>query len=602
MACNSSTFLGCTPGELAAELAGKAAASAWDTVCKSFADAAVTLLKAFAKAFVAFPNVDLSSTGVRNVYGLCLGLSGVLAALLLLVQIARTAITHDGEGLAQGVIGIGKAVLAFMTTLTVAGTGLVAADQVTVVIIEKSFGSSQGLEDKLAAIFTWTSGTSGSLLLIIALIGMLLVTVLWFELLLRNAAVAVLIATSPIAAAGMVSQATKDWWSKLVSATLRLIILKPVIALVFAVAFGIMGGSQSEDIGTMLAGMLVLLLAVLAWPAIARFFTFAAAHTGGGTGLAAMLGFAAGQLSNPIGGGGGGGAPAGVDPDQFGQAAESRTMASFASRSAGQGANTGALSAAGGTPASATAGAGAGASGGAAAVPLVMARSLDLAQRAANSLVGRMEQTAGHAGLPGASPYAHPAGYSRGVVPRGGRDAASQGGTTAPERPGEVAMGSDQPTETPPAAPADTTGAESVAPAVDGGDVAPPETPAPTTTGSAAAAQNQELIEPRATGFTAPDQSTSAAGGESPTQERVVPPVTAEQTYSAGSESSVPTAQVDTAERVPPVEPTSTRPAVPSPRPPAPSPRPPVASPNPPATGSGQQPSSPVEREKGVES
>ena len=42
----------------------------------------------------------------------------------------------------------------------------------------------------------------------------LLVLVLWFELLLRNAAIAVLVATSPIAAAGQVSESTKSWWTK----------------------------------------------------------------------------------------------------------------------------------------------------------------------------------------------------------------------------------------------------------------------------------------------------------------------------------------------------------------------------------------------------
>ncbi len=81
------------------------------------------------------------------------------------------------------------------------------------------------------------------------------------------------------------------------------------------------------------------------------------------------------------------------------------------------------------------AGAGAAAAGaaGAAVVAVeVVRKGAELAQRAANSLVGRMEQTAGYGGLDRANPYTHPAGYPRSTpMPRpphgsrgsdGGRD------------------------------------------------------------------------------------------------------------------------------------------------------------------------------------
>ncbi len=145
--------------EIVEGIVGGAAASAWETVCRSFADAAVAMLEGFAKAFVAFPPVDLSSAGVQQVYGISLGIAGVVAAMLLLIQIARTAITHDGSGLAQGLVGIGKAAVAFTATLTIAGTALVAADEITVFIIERGFGSTEGLRDKLTGIFMYSSAS-----------------------------------------------------------------------------------------------------------------------------------------------------------------------------------------------------------------------------------------------------------------------------------------------------------------------------------------------------------------------------------------------------------------------------------------------------------
>ena len=118
--------------------------------------------------------------------------------------------------------------------------------------------------------------------------------VLWFELLLRNAAIAVLIATSPIAAAGQASEATKAWWLRSVSATVQLIILKPVIALVFAVGLGMAGTSSGVE--SLLEGLLVLALAAFGWPVIARFFTFGSVQASS-SGLATVLGFLAGQAS-----------------------------------------------------------------------------------------------------------------------------------------------------------------------------------------------------------------------------------------------------------------------------------------------------------------
>ncbi|MFD0563963.1 hypothetical protein ACFQ2M_19565 [Kitasatospora saccharophila] len=401
MPCGLTDPVGCVTdtvlGGLAGDAVGKMASSAWESICKSFADAMVELLKTFSGAFVKMPGPDLASNGVRSVYAISLGIAALVACLLVIGQVVRTAVTHDGRPLATAAVGLGKAVLAFMLTLIVASTTLVASDELTKYIVDSSLGGQQAFSDKIAKLVAWNPGNSVSLLLILAIIGILLTLVLWFEMLLRGAAIAVLIATSPISAAGQVSDSTKTWWSKLVSMTIQLIILKPIIALVFALGFNLAGDSQ--DLNSTLSGMLVLLLAALAWPAVARFFTFASVQVGGGAGLAALLGFAGGRLSTA------GGPPTGASPDTFGQDSASRTMSSFASKGG---------SAAGGA-AGGAGGAGAAAGGaGAAAGPIGMAAAagVRLAQQAVNSLAGGMEKMAGHAGAQGANPYAaQPAGY-----------------------------------------------------------------------------------------------------------------------------------------------------------------------------------------------
>lgn len=423
-------------GHTAKGLLGSAAndvvSGAWQSVCQSFADAATAMLKAFASAFAAIPTVNLASAGVRSIYGISMGIAAAVAALLLIGQVIRTAFTHDGTALATALTGIAKAALAFLLTLAVATAALAAADEVTHWIITASFGSAGALSSRLGDVLGGAAasnpaaggGVSAALLLVFGVLGILLVVVLWFELLLRNAAIAVLIATSPIAAAGQMSESTRTWWTRLVSATIQLIILKPVIALVFAIGLGMTG--KASDIETLLAGMLVLVLAAFAWPAIARFFAFATVQVAGGSGLGTLLGFAAGRAA-----GGGGGAPAGIEPGEFSRQMERRTMAGMESAPALAGTAAGGLglagAAAGAGGASCRAGsaggdgpAGASGQGGALAkgggLPAAGALAVagaQVAQRAVNSLTGHMEQMAGHAGIQGANPYAQPAGTPR---------------------------------------------------------------------------------------------------------------------------------------------------------------------------------------------
>ena len=395
-------------GDLAGGITDSVTSAAWDTVCKSFADAAGSLMKAFAEAFVAIPPVDLTSSGIRNVYSISLGIAVFVSALLLIGQVIRTALTHDGSALAHGLVGVGKATLACLLTLTVAGTCLRAADELSNWIVVRTFGSTDELSKKIAVLVAWQpNGVPSSLLLIIAVVGIAVTIVLWFEMLLRNAAVAVVIGTAPIPAAGQTAQATAHWWPKLVGVATQLIVLKPVIALVFCVGLSYSAGAG--DIESLLAGLLVLLLAVVAWPVIARFFTFASVQVGGGAGLGALLGFTAGRLTAD-------GGASGVDPSEFSRVAEARTMRSAEVR--GGLTPDGGTAEAGGAAARAS-GPARGAAAGAGDPVATVAFGLGMAQRAVNSVTGRMEQMAGHAGLQGANPYAQPAGHPRhsGAVP-----------------------------------------------------------------------------------------------------------------------------------------------------------------------------------------
>ncbi|HUC58062.1 MAG TPA: hypothetical protein VMA95_11725 [Streptosporangiaceae bacterium] len=315
MACDPiSNLTGC----LSVAAAGQQNAAnppGWEGICLSFAKAAQQLLDSFARSFTAIPPVDLTVTSVRSVYGLSLEIAALVAAVLLLTQVIRTAVTHDGSPIAQGLLGVGKAALAFVLTLAVAATALRAADELTTWIVVRSFGSTSALSAHLAGLASFNQNVSPSLTLIMAVLGIVLTIALWAQLLARGIAVTVLVAVSPLAAAGQVGNASQQWWRKLAKTTVQLIALKPVVALILAI--GLTVPSPGTGVEKLLAGLLVLLLAGCAWPAMARAAAVLEVHVTGGT----LAGVRGADTKT------GAGQPGGVDPAELSRIAEARTMA-----------------------------------------------------------------------------------------------------------------------------------------------------------------------------------------------------------------------------------------------------------------------------------
>lgn len=384
------------------------ASSAWESICHSFADAFTSVLQWFGGVFASMPDPDLTS--IHGVYGISLTLGMLVALFLLVVQAGSVVWTRSGAPLAQAITGLVKAALAAIFTMGVASQIMAASDELARWIVTASGTSMDAFTQRLTTLLALSSlsGPSGSavpavLLLLFGLIGILLVVVLWLELVLRNAVFCIIVAGSPISAAGQIGASTQDWWRKLVKAGVQLALLKPVIALVFVIGFD-MAGSATGITG-LISGLCVLFMAVFAWPAVARFFTFTGAAMGGAMGLGAVVGAVANRSS--------GGGP-GMDPAGFGSFSERQAMSANAARGGSAAASTSAGAGGGGAAAGATgaAGASAAAAAGAVAGPVGFAvAAAQTLQKTINAVSSRMEQQAGNAGLDGANPTAYPGGY-----------------------------------------------------------------------------------------------------------------------------------------------------------------------------------------------
>ena len=365
---------------------GDVAGSAWDSICRSFADAFTTVLKWFGGVFASMPDPDLGS--IHGVYAISLTLGMIAAVFLLVLQAGSVVWTRSGAPLAQALTGLPKAVLASLLTLAVSGQIMAASDDLANWIVSSSGSSMTGFTQRLTTLLALSAPQGppvpAVLMLLFGLIGIGVVLLLWLELVLRNAVFCVLVAAAPISAAGQIGASTQEWWRKLVKAGVQLAMVKPVIALVFVIGFDTTG--NANGITGVVSGMAVLFMAVFAWPAIGRFFTFTSVTVGGAMGAGAVVGAVANRTA--------GGGP-GIDPSAFGQFSERQAMSANAARGAGAGAGAAGTS-------------GAAASAGPAGVAVAALQAL---HKTVNAVASRMEQQAGYAGLEGSNPSAYPAGY-----------------------------------------------------------------------------------------------------------------------------------------------------------------------------------------------
>ena len=130
-------------------------------------------------------------------------------------------------------------------------------------------------------------------------------------MLFRQGALVVLAGVLPLAAAGMLTPATRRWFRRVTGWMLALIFYKPAAAAVYATAFTMIG--TGKDPRTVLMGFAMVFLSLLALPVLMRFFTWTTGHVadssgGGGFLQTALQGaVAVGALRGMSGGAGGSG-------------------------------------------------------------------------------------------------------------------------------------------------------------------------------------------------------------------------------------------------------------------------------------------------------
>ncbi len=267
-----------------------------------------SMVKALMTWWVTSPSVFTADFGpVQTLQRLLLPVTVVVATAALIWQGILMMVQRKPDPLLDA--GRGLLALGFYSGAGVAA--LVGAMKAGDALAQYLVGASTGgaFDARMAKLFSFAAVEPG----LVIVLGILIVVasfVQWVLLFFRQGAIVILAAFMPLAAAGSIGHGTRPWLRRLLAWICSLIAYKPMVAFCYAVAFSFIG--SSVDLTGVILGFVVLILSVVALPAMLRFFSWGIETTAEHMGSGAMGALAAGagvasagvQVANGFGGSG----------------------------------------------------------------------------------------------------------------------------------------------------------------------------------------------------------------------------------------------------------------------------------------------------------
>ena len=219
-----------------------------------------------------------------------------------------------------------------ITLALVSGLGLgvisilvIAADAFSAAIIDRSTDGKGFAESMSLLVVSGQTGVGVFILIVLGLIGLIASLVQIVLMVVRSGMLVILAGILPTTAAFTNTEMGRQWFQKAVGWTIAFILYKPAAAIVYSVAFLLMGNNSGKDsLITSITGFTLMIVALFALPALMRFVTpmVGAVASGGGAGAGAAVGaMATGAVSMGRSGSGKGNAaptPASTQSNQSG--------------------------------------------------------------------------------------------------------------------------------------------------------------------------------------------------------------------------------------------------------------------------------------------
>jgi type IV secretion system protein TrbL len=262
----------------------------------AFASLADALAKGFGKAvelsltfWVHVPTPQLSDTSgpVGNLRGATAWLTGAVAVAALLTAAIRLAIVAKPEPAMDAARGLVTLIVASAVGVPAIAAATVAGDAFSTWILDKAGNGALGA--RLTVLAGAMPALGSGLVFIIAILGILAAFAQIALMLIRVGVLVMLTGILPLVAAGSGTRTGRATFQKVLSWLLAFVLYKPAAAIVYASAFWLIG--EGKDAVQVLSGLALMMLAILALPALLRLLTPAVASaTSGGGGGAAVAG------------------------------------------------------------------------------------------------------------------------------------------------------------------------------------------------------------------------------------------------------------------------------------------------------------------------
>ncbi|MFJ5978433.1 hypothetical protein [Pseudarthrobacter oxydans] len=206
-----------------------------------------------------------------------------------------------------------------LTLTLVSGLGLavisilvIAADAFSVAIIERSTDGKGFAQSMSILVMTGQTDVGVFILIVLGLVGLIASLVQIVLMVVRSGMLVILAGILPTTAAFTNTEMGRQWFQKALGWTIAFILYKPAAAIVYAVAFLLMGNTSGQDalVGS-ITGFALMIVALFALPALMRFVTpmVGAVASGSGAAAGAAVGaMATGAVSLGRGGSGRGNA------------------------------------------------------------------------------------------------------------------------------------------------------------------------------------------------------------------------------------------------------------------------------------------------------
>ena len=302
-------------GDALGSAAGGLASAGFDAVVKEFAEGVGDIVQTLSTFWLSVPTEKPSTAQGTPVGMLTAMLDWVMLAvgiLSLLLVAGRMAITHRGDVLTEAGGGLVRYVLVNSAQIPAVALLAAAGDEFSKWIVNTA---ADGDFDKRVTEVFGTALASGPLGTAVVFIGSLLAIVAAIAqviaMVARNGVLIITAAASPVAAAAAINSGKKEIWEKLWMWQLAFVLYKPVAATIYAAAFVTIGHGKSAI--DQLSGLALMIMSVLALPALLRLMMPVSSRMSGGGGgalagaavAASGIGSVMASRGGPSAGGGG---------------------------------------------------------------------------------------------------------------------------------------------------------------------------------------------------------------------------------------------------------------------------------------------------------